>query len=178
MKRLPPALIAFAVLVLFCVSTLVSAAPRDKPPRLPKVPRPPTLKKAKGIGNLGKALRKSGKGRKNGKKSGRKNQKKYDKKKKEEEERYHVVQIGLKFEVVQQKNLGSLKKSAPKKYKAQVAKYEKARKAAEKKGREIKEARPPSTVFKILSDKGYKTQKEARANAQRLQRKVASKRKQ
>ena len=115
MKRLSPALIAFAVLVLFCVSTLVSAAPRDKRPRLPKVPRPPTLKKAKGIGNLGKALRKSGKGRKNGKKSGLKNQKKYDKKKKEEEERYHVVQIGLKFEVVQRKNFGSVKKGAPKK---------------------------------------------------------------
>ncbi|MEC8935310.1 MAG: hypothetical protein VX958_07595, partial [Planctomycetota bacterium] len=80
--------------------------------------------------------------------------------------------------VVQRKKLGSLKKSAPKKYKAQLAKYEKARNAAEKKGREIKEARPPSTVFKVLSDKGYKTQKEARANAQRLQRKVASKRKQ
>ncbi|MCH2364960.1 MAG: hypothetical protein MK479_10320 [Planctomycetes bacterium] len=178
MKRISPALVAFAVLVLFCASTLASAIPRDKPPRVPKLPRPPTLKKAKGIGNLGKALRKSGKGRKNGKKSGRKNKKKYDKKKKEEEERYHVVQIGLKFEVVQQKNLGSLKKSAPKKYKAQLAKYEKARKAAEKKGREFKAARPPSAVFKVLSDKGYKTQKEAQAQAQRLQRKVAPKRKQ
>ena len=88
------------------------------------------------------------------------------------------MQIGLKFEVVQRKKLGSLKKSAPKKYKAQLAKYEKARKAAEKKGREIKEARPPSTAFKVLSVKGYKSQNEARANAQRLQRKVAPKRKQ
>ncbi|MEC9031835.1 MAG: hypothetical protein VYB15_08145 [Planctomycetota bacterium] len=178
MKRLSPALVAFAVLVLFCAATLVSAIPRDKRPRLPKVPRPPTLKKAKGIGNLGKALRKSGKGRKSGKNSGRKNQKKYDKKKKEEEERYHVVQIGLKFEVVQQKKLSSARKSAPKKYKAQVAQYEKARKSAEKKGREFKTPKPPSSVFKVLSNKGYKTQKEAQANAQRLQRKAASKRKQ
>ena len=170
MKPISTYLVAFASLVLFCVSTLASAAPRDK---LPKVPRPPTLKKGKDIGKLGKALRKSGKGRKSGKKSGRKN--KYDKKKKEEEKRYHVVQIGLKFEVVQQKNLGSARKSAPKKYKAQMAQYEKAKKTAEKKGRELKVPKPPSSVFKVLTDKGYKKQKEAQANAQRLQRKVNSK---
>ena len=176
MKRISPALVALAALVLFCASTILSALPGDKRAKLPKPPRPTAQKKGAGIGKLGKALRKSSRGRKSGKKSG--NKKKYDKKKKEEEERYHVVQIGLKFEVVQQKNLGSLKKSAPKKYKAQLAKYEKARKAAEKKGREFKEARPPSAVFKVLSDKGYKTQKEAQAQAQRLQRKVAPKRKQ
>ena len=56
--------------------------------------------------------------------------KKRVKKKKEEEERYHIVQIGLKFEVVQKKKLGSVRKGAPKKYKAQLAKYDKARKAA------------------------------------------------
>ena len=176
MKRISPALVAFAALVLFCASTILSALPGDKRAKLPKPPRPTAQKKGAGIGKLGKALRKSGRGRKSGKKSG--NKKKYDKKKKEEEERYHVVQIGLKFEVGQKKNLGSLKKSAPKKYKAQLAKYEKARKAAEKKGREFKEARPPSAVFKVLSDKGYKTQKQAQAQAQRLQRKVAPKRKQ
>lgn len=176
MKPISTTLIAFVSLVLFCVSILASAAPRDKRPKLPKIPRPPTLKKSTGIGKTGKALRKSGKGRKSGKKSGRKN--KYDKQKKEEEERYHIVQIGLKFEVVQQKKLSSARKSAPKKYKAQVAQYEKARKSAEKKGREFKTPKPPSSVFKVLSNKGYKTQKEARANAQRLQRKLASKRKQ
>jgi len=173
MKRRSTTLVAFVSLVLFCISTLASAAPRDKRPKLPKIPRPPTLKKGKGISKLGKALRKSGKGRKSGKKSGSKN--KYDKKKKEEEERYHIVQIGLKFEVVQKKNLGSAKKSAPKKYKAQVAQYEKARKTAEKKGRTLKAPKPPSSVFKVLTDKGYKKQKEAQANAQRLQRKVDSK---
>jgi hypothetical protein len=176
MKPISTTLIAFVSLVLFCVSILASAAPRDKRPKLPKIPRPPTLKKSTGIGKIGKALRKSGKGRKSGKKSGRKN--KYDKQKKEEEERYHIVQIGLKFEVVQKKKLSSARKSAPKKYKAQMAQYEKARKAAEKKGREFKTPKPPGSVFKVLSNKGYKTQKEARANAQRLQRKLASKRKQ
>ena len=43
---------------------------------------------------------------------------------------------------------------------------------------EFKTPKPPSSVFKVLSNKGYKTQKEAQANAQRLQRKAASKRKQ
>lgn len=174
MKRISPALVALAALVLFCASTILSALPRDKRARLPKPPRPATAKKSNGIGKLGKALRKSGRGRKSGKKSG--NKKKYDKKKKEEESRYHVVQIGLQFEVVQKKKLGSVRKSAPKKYKAQLAKYEKARKTAEKKGRSFKGLKPPETVFKLLSSKGYKTQKEAQENARRLQRQVDSKR--
>jgi len=176
MKRISSALVALAALVLFCASTILSALPGDKRARLPKPPRPATSKKAKGIGKLGKALRKSGRGRKSGKNSG--NKKKYDKKKKKEEEsRYHVVQIGLKFEVVQKKKLGSVRKSAPKKYKAQLAKYEKARKAAEKKGRAFNGLKPPETVFKVLGDNGYKTQKEAQGNARRLQRQVDSKRK-
>ena len=177
MKRISPALVAFAVLVLFCASTLASAIPRDKPPRVPKLPRPPTLKKAKGIGNLGKALRKSGRGRKNGKKSGRKNKKKYDKKKKEEEERYHVVQIGLTFEVVQKKNFGSVKKGAPKKYKAQVSEYKKGRDEAKKAGEKFKGPKPPSTIFKILTRKGFKSQKEAKTYADNLRKKIDSKRK-
>ena len=175
MKRISPALVALAALVLFCASTILSALPRDKRAKLPKPPRPATAKKANGIGKLGKALRKSGKGRKSGKKSG--NKKKYDKQKKEEEARYHVVQIGLKFEVVQKKKLGSVRKSAPKKYKAQLAQYEKGRKAAEKKGRSFKGLKPPETVFKLLSGNGYKTQKEAQNNARRLQRQVDSRRK-
>ena len=161
MSPIARALTTLTVLILFVATPLSSVMAQVRPPL------PPGLK--------GKDLEKL---RRQVNNNNDKRKQEYEKKKKEEEERYHVVQIGLKFEVVQQKNLGSLKKSAPKKYKAQMAKYEKARKAAEKKGREIKEARPPSTVFKILSDKGYKTQKEARANAQRLQRKVASKRKQ
>ena len=175
MKRISPALVALAVLVLFCASTILSALPGDKRAKLPKPPRPTAQKKGAGIGKLGKALRKSGRGRKSGKNSG--NKKKYDKKKKEEESRYHVVQIGLKFEVVQKKKLGSLRKSAPKKYKAQLAKYEKARKAAEKKGRAFNGLKPPETVFKVLGENGYKTQKEAQSNAKRLQRQVDSKRK-
>ena len=175
MKRISPALVALAALVLFCASTILSALPGDKRAKLPKPPRPATAKKANGIGKLGKALRKSGKGRKSGKKSG--NKKKYDKQKKEEEARYPVVQIGLKFEVVQKKKLGSVRKSAPKKYKAQLAQYEKARKAAEKKGRSFKGLKPPETVFKLLSGNGYKTQKEAQNNARRLQRQVDSRRK-
>ena len=160
MSPIARALPTFTVLILFVASPLSSAMAQVRPPL------PPGLK--------GKDLEKL---RRQANNNNDRRKQEYEKKKKEEEERYHVVQIGLKVEVVQQKKLGSLKKSAPKKYKAQMAKYEKARKAAEKKGREIKEARPPSTVFKILSDKGYKTQKEARANAQRLQRKVDSKRK-
>ena len=175
MKRISSTLVAFTVLILFCASTILSALPRDKRARLPKPPRPATAKKSNGIGKLGKALRKSGRGRKSGKKSGSK--KKYDQKKKEEESRYHVVQIGLKFEVVQKKKLGSVRKGAPKKYKAQLAKYDKARKAAEKKGRAFKGLKPPETVFKLLGGNGYKTQKEAQENARRLQRQVDSKRK-
>ena len=161
MSPIARALTTFTVLILFVASPLSSVMAQVRPPL------PPGLK--------GKDLEKL---RRQANNNNDRRKQEYEKKKKEEEERYHVVQIGLKFEVVQQKNLGSLKKSAPKKYKAQLAKYEKARKAAEKKGREFKEARPPSAVFKVLSDKGYKTQKEAQAQAQRLQRKVAPKRKQ
>ena len=168
MKRGSSALLTLTLLILFCASTLVSGALPDKPPRVPK---PPGIK-GKGIGKIGKGvLKKKGRGRGGSKSS--KSKKQYDKQKKEEESRYHVVQIGLKFEVVQKKNLASLKKSAPKKYKAQMSAYEKA----QRKGRGSKAPRPPSTVFKVLTDKGYKTQKEAQADAQRLQRKAGSKRK-
>ena len=98
-------------------------------------------------------------------------------KKKEEEERYHVVQIGLKFEVVQKKNFGSVKKGAPKKYKAQVSEYQKGRAEAKKNGEKFKGLKPPSTVFKVLTKKGFKGQKEAKSYADNLQKKVDSKRK-
>ncbi|MCH2366273.1 MAG: hypothetical protein MK554_03495, partial [Planctomycetes bacterium] len=81
--------------------------------------------------------------------------------------------IGLKFEVVQKKKLASLKKSAPRKYKAQMSAYEKA----QRKGRESKGLKPPGTVFKVLNRKGYKKQKEAKTYAAKLQRLVDSKRK-
>ena len=162
-------LLTLALLLLFCASTLASGALRDK---LPRPPKPPSVK-GKGIGKLGKGILKSRRGRGGRKNSRSKSRKQAEKKKKEEENRYHVVQIGLKFEVVQKKKLASLKKSAPRKYKAQMSAYEKAH----RKGRGSKGLKPPSTVFKVLTDRGYKTQKEARANAQRLQRKVDSKRK-
>ena len=169
MKRGSSTLLTLALLLLFCASTLASGALRDRPPRPPK---PPSVK-GKGIGKLGKGILKSRRGRGGSKNSRSKSRKQAEKKKKEEENRYHVVQIGLKFEVVQKKKLASLKKSAPRKYKAQMSAYEKAH----RKGRGSKGLKPPSTVFKVLTDRGYKTQKEARANAQRLQRKVDSKRK-
>lgn len=156
MSSIPRALAILTVLILFVVSTLAPAAPQVRPPL------PPGLK--------GKDLEKL---RRSVNNNNKKRQEEYERKKKEEENRYHVVQIGLKFEVVQKKNLASLKKSAPRKYKAQMSAYEKA----QRKGRGSKAPKPPSTVFKVLTDKGYKTQKEARANAQRLQRKVDSKRK-
>ena len=156
MSSIPRALAILTVLILFVVSTLAPAAPQVRPPL------PPGLK--------GKDLEKL---RRSVNNNNKKRQEEYESKKKEEENRYHVVQIGLKFEVVQKKNLASLKKSAPRKYKAQMSAYEKA----QRKGRGSKAPKPPSTVFKVLTDKGYKTQKEARANAQRLQRKVDSKRK-
>ena len=156
MRRIPRALAVFTVLILFVVATLASAAPQVRPPL------PPGLK-GKDLEKLRRSINNNNK----------KRQEEYERKKKEEENRYHVVQIGLKFEVVQKKKLASLKKSAPRKYKAQMSAYEKA----QRKGRGSKAPKPPSTVFKVLTDKGYKTQKEARANAQRLQRKVDSKRK-
>ena len=57
MKRISPALVALAVLVLFCASTILSALPGDKRAKLPKPPRPTAQKKGAGIGKLGKALR-------------------------------------------------------------------------------------------------------------------------
>lgn len=156
MNSTPRALAILTVLLLFAVSTLAPAAPQVRPPL------PPGLK--------GKDLEKL---RRSVNNNNKKRQEEYERKKKEEADRYHVVQIGLKFEVVQKKKLASLKKSAPRKYKAQMSAYEKA----QRKGRGSKGLKPPSTVFKVLTDRGYKTQKEARANAQRLQRKVDSKRK-
>ena len=156
MNSTPRALAILTVLLLFAVSTLAPAAPQVRPPL------PPGLK--------GKDLEKL---RRSVNNNNKKRQEEYERKKKEEADRYHVVQIGLKFEVVQKKKLASLKKSAPRKYKDQMSAYEKA----QRKGRGSKGLKPPSTVFKVLTDRGYKTQKEARANAQRLQRKVDSKRK-
>ena len=48
--------------------------------------------------------------------------------------------------------------------------------SGEKKGRAFNGLKPPETVFKVLGDNGYKTQKEAQSNARRLQRQVDSKR--
>ena len=161
MSPIARALTTLTVLILFVAAPFSSVMAQVRPPLPPGV-------KGKDLEKLRRQINNNNDRRKQ----------EYEKKKKEEEERYHIVQIGLKFEVVQKKKLSSARKSAPKKYKAQVAQYEKARKAAEKKGREFKTPKPPSSVFKVLSNKGYKTQKEARANAQRLQRKLASKRKQ
>ena len=173
MKRGSSALLTLALLLLFCASTLASGALRDRPPRPPK---PPSVK-GKGIGKLGKGILKSRRGRGGRKNSRSKSRKQAEKKKKEEENRYHVVQIGLKFEVVQKKNFGSVKKGAPKKYKAQVSEYKKGRDEAKKAGEKFKGPKPPGTIFKVLTRKGYKKQKDAKADADKLQRQVDSKRK-
>ena len=160
MSRIPRIFGAFTFLVLFTGSSFVAALPQGRPPL------PPGVK--------GKDLEKL---RRQANNNNDKRRQEYERKKKEENDRYHVAQIGFKFEVVQKKKLGSVRKSAPKKYKAQLAQYEKARKAAEKKGRSFKGLKPPETVFKLLSGNGYKTQKEAQNNARRLQRQVDSRRK-
>ena len=160
MNSTPRALAILTVLLLFAVSTLAPAAPQVRPPL------PPGLK--------GKDLEKL---RRSVNNNNKKRQEEYERKKKEEADRYHVVQIGLKFEVVQKKNLAALKKSAPRKYKAQLSEYTKARSEAKEKGRAFNGLKPPETVFKVLGDNGYKTQKEAQGNAKRLQRQVDSKRK-
>ena len=160
MNSTPRALAILTVLLLFAVSTLAPAAPQVRPPL------PPGLK--------GKDLEKL---RRSVNNNNKKRQEEYERKKKEEADRYHVVQIGLKFEVVQKKNLASLKKSAPKKYKAQLSEYTKARSEAKEKGEKFKGLKPPGTVFKVLNRKGYKKQKEAKTYADKLQRLVDSKRK-
>ena len=165
MSRITPALGALTLLILFFGSTLVFAAPQVRPPL------PPGLK-GKDIEKLRKRINNNNNNNRNNR-----SRQEYERKKKEEEDRYHVAQIGLKFEVVQKKNWGSLKKSAPKKYKAQLGKYNKSRAEAEKKGEKFKGLKPPKTVFKILTKKGFKTQKEAKSYADRLQRQVDSKRK-
>ena len=160
MSRIPRVLSTFTFLVLFAGSTFVAALPQVRPPL------PPGLK--------GKDLEKLR--RQNNNNNDRRRQE-YEKKKKEENDRYHVAQIGLTFEVVQKKNFGSLKKSAPNKYKAQLSEYNKARDAAEKKGDKFKGLKPPKTVFKVLTKKGFKNQKDAKSYADKLQKKVDSKRK-
>ena len=160
MSSIPRALAILTVLLLFVVSTLAPAAPQGRPHL------PPGLK--------GKDLEKL---RRSVNNNNKKRQEEYERKKKEEADRYHVVQIGLKFEVVQKKNLASLKKSAPRKYKAQLSEYTKARSEAKEKGEKFKGLKPPGTVFKVLNRKGYKKQKEAKTYADKLQRLVDSKRK-
>ena len=160
MNRIPRVLSAFTFLVLFAGSTFVAALPQVRPPL------PPGLK--------GKDLEKLR--RQNNNNNDRRRQE-YEKKKKEENDRYHVAQIGLTFEVVQKKNFGSLKKSAPNKYKAQLSEYNKARDTAEKKGEKFRGLKPPKTVFKVLTRKGFKNQKDAKSYADKLQKKVDSKRK-
>lgn len=160
MNRIPHFFSAFTFLVLFAGSTFVAALPQVRPPL------PPGLK--------GKDLEKLR--RQNNNNNDRRRQE-YEKKKREENDRYHVAQIGLTFEVVQKKNFGSLKKSAPNKYKAQLSQYNKARDAAEKKGEKFKGLKPPRTVFKVLTKKGFKSQKDAKSYADKLQKQVDSKRK-
>ena len=160
MNSTPRALAILTVLLLFAVSTFAPTAPQVRPPL------PPGLK--------GKDLEKL---RRSVNNNNKKRQEEYERKKKEEADRYHVVQIGLKFEVVQKKNLASLKKSAPRKYKAQLSEYTKARSEAKEKGEKFKGLKPPGTVFKVLTRKGYKKEKDAKANVDRLQRQVDSKRK-
>ena len=160
MSRIPRILGAFTFLILFAGSTFVAALPQVRPPL------PPGLK--------GKDLEKL---RRQNNNNNDKRRQEYEKKKKEENDRYHVAQIGLTFEVVQKKNFGSLKKSAPNKYKAQLSQYNKARDAAEKKGEKFKGLKPPRTVFKVLTKKGFKSQKDAKSYADKLQKQVDSKRK-
>ena len=162
MSRIPRVLSTFTFLVLFAGSTFVAALPQVRPPL------PPGLK--------GKDLEKLRRQNNNNNNNDRRRQE-YEKKKKEENDRYHVAQIGLTFEVVQKKNFGSLKKSAPNKYKAQLSEYNKARDAAEKKGDKFKGLKPPKTVFKVLTRKGFKNQKDAKSYADKLQKKVDAKRK-
>ena len=160
MSPIARALTTFTVLILFVASPLSSVMAQVRPPL------PPGLK--------GKDLEKL---RRQANNNNDRRKQEYEKKKKEEEERYHVVQIGLKFEVVQKKNFGSVKKGAPKKYRAQVSEYKKGRDEAKKAGEKFKGPKPPSTIFKILTRKGFKSQKEAKTYADNLRKKIDSKRK-
>ena len=160
MSPIARALTTFTVLILFVASPLSSVMAQVRPPL------PPGLK--------GKDLEKL---RRQTNNNNDRRKQEYEKKKKEEEERYHVVQIGLKFEVVQKKNFGSVKKGAPKKYRAQVSEYKKGRDEAKKAGEKFKGPKPPSTIFKVLTRKGFKSQKEAKTYADNLRKKIDSKRK-
>ena len=160
MSRIPRLFGAFTFLVLFTGSSFVAALPQVRPPL------PPGVK--------GKDLEKL---RRQANNNNDKRRQEYERKKKEENDRYHVAQIGFKFEVVQKKNFGSLKKTAPGKYKAQLSEYNKARDEAEKKGEKFSGAKPPKPVFKVLTKKGFKNQKDAKSYADKLQKKVDAKRK-
>ena len=160
MSPIARALTTLTVLILFVASPFSSVMAQVRPPL------PPGLK-GKDLEKLRRQVNNNNDRRKQ----------EYEKKKKEEEERYHVVQIGLTFEVVQKKNFGSVKKGAPKKYKDQVSAYKKERDEAKKSGEKFKGLKPPSTVFKVLTKKGFKSQKEAKTYADKLQKKIDSKRK-
>ena len=160
MSPIARALTTFTVLILFVASPLSSVMAQVRPPL------PPGLK--------GKDLEKL---RRQANNNNDRRKQEYEKKKKEEDDRYHVVQIGLKFEVVQKKNFGSVKKGAPKKYKAQVSEYKKGRDEAKKAGEKFKGLKPPGTIFKVLTRKGYKSQKDAKTYADNLQKKIDARRK-
>ena len=151
---------ALTFLALFTASSLVPVLAQVRPPLPPGV-------KGKDLEKLRRQINNNND----------KRRQEYEKKKKEEDDRYHVAQIGFKFEVVQKKNFASLKKSAPGKYKAQLSEYNKARDEAQKKGEKFREVKPPKTVFKVLTRKGFKNQKEAKSYADKLQRQVDAKRK-
>jgi len=160
MSPIARTLTALTVLTLLVLSPLASAVAQVRPPL------PPGLK--------GKDLEKL---RRQANNNNDRRKQEYEKKKKEEDDRYHVVQIGLKFEVVQKKNFGSVKKGAPKKYKAQVSEYKKGRDEAKKAGEKFKGLKPPGTIFKVLTRKGYKSQKDAKTYADNLQKKIDARRK-
>lgn len=124
--------------------------PRARPPKPPRSPRarPPRVgaRRTRGGGSAGGGDYRRGRGNK-----GKKNDKK------KEENRWHVVQLGRDFEVARKKGLAALRKKAAERHARAVKSYKKTKKVARKPAG----PRPAPVVFKVLTPRGFSTEKKA-----------------
>ncbi len=129
--------------------------PRIRPPRPPQPPRPGGRNGRRGQPGDGDYRRGSGNDRK-----------------KEEAKRWYVVQTGRDFDVAEKKELKSLRKKASDRHANAVKSYKKARKDAKKSGRKFEGPKPPPVVFKVLTSRGFSTEKKAKQYRDRVTKKA------
>jgi hypothetical protein len=151
-------------------TSVLTAGDKKTPPK-PRTPprvRPPQPPRPRGgNGRNGRRGQPGG----NDYRRGRGNSRKNDRKKKEEK-RWYVVQTGRDFAVAEKKELKSLRKKAADRHAKSVKSYKKAKKNAKKSGREFEGSKPAPVVFKLLTSRGFSTEKKAKEYRDRVAKKA------